>query len=231
VLSHRVAKTHLEENVKLYVDRFQEFLARPMALGSRLPMALLVIPLVAAIMLPLWQISMTAPQYLEGLYLDIYAYKLVGGNNGYHIKEINTLNHYIGMRPIDEAAAADLDWIPFALGAMVLMTLRVAAAGTVKDLVDLVVVTGYFSLFAFGRFVYRLWVFGHTLAHDAPVRIDGFMPVIFGHKTVANFETYSYPQAGAFCLGAFVLGTVAILGWHLVTGRRKAVREAEVPPA
>lgn len=213
--------------MKLYVDRFQGYLARPMLLKSRIPMALLVIPLVCAIMMPLWQISMTAPQYLEGLYLDIYAYKLVGGNDGYHIKEINTLNHYIGMRPIDDAAAADLDWIPFALGALVIMTLRVAAAGTIKDLMDLVVITGYFSIFAFGRFVYRLWVFGHTLAPDAPVRIKGFMPVIFGHKTVANFETYSYPQAGAFFLGTFVLGTTGILLWHLVVGRREAVREAE----
>lgn len=213
--------------MKLYVDRFQNYLARPMYLQTRIPMALLVIPLVCAIIFPLWQISMTAPQYLDGLYLDIYAYKLEGGNNGHHIKEINILNHYIGMRPIDDAAAADLDWIPFALGALVIMTLRVAAAGTIKDLMDLVVVTGYFSLFALGRFIYRLWVFGHTLADDAPVRIKGFMPVIFGHKTVANFETYSYPQAGAYCLAVFVLGTTGILLWHLVVGRREAVKDAE----
>lgn len=217
--------------MKLYVDRFERYLARPMYVKARIPMALLVIPLICAIFLPLWQISMTAPQYLEGLYLDVYAYKLVGGNNGQHIREINTLNHYIGMHAIDEAAAADLDWIPFALGAMVLMTLRVAAAGSIKDLMDLVVVTGYFSAFAFGRFVYRLWVFGHTLAPDAPVKIKGFMPVIFGHKTVANFETYSYPQAGSWCLAVFVLGAAAILTWHLVTGRRRTVEEFEGPNA
>jgi hypothetical protein len=217
--------------VKLYVDRFERYLARPMYLKARIPMALLVIPLIAAIFLPLWQIRMTAPQYPEGLYIDIYAYKLVGGNEGQHIREINTLNHYIGMHPIDEAAAADLDWIPFALGAMVLMALRVAAAGSIKDLMDLVVVTGYVALFAFGRFVYRLWVFGHTLAADAPVRIKGFMPVVFGHRTVANFETYSYPQAGAYLLGVFVLGTTGILLWHLVTGRRKVVEELEGPSA
>lgn len=217
--------------MKLYVDRFERYLARPMNLRARLPTALLVIPLVAAIFLPLWQISMTAPQYLDGLYIDIFAYKVVGGNDGQHIREINTLNHYIGMHPIDEAASADLDWIPFALGAMVLMTLRVAAAGSIKDLMDLVVVTGYFSAFAFSRFVYRLWVFGHTLAPDAPVHIKGFMPVVFGHRTVANFETYSYPQAGAYCLAVFVLGTVAILAWHLVSGRRRVVGELEGPNA
>ena len=48
--------------MKLYVDRFERYLGRPMDLRARLPTALLVIPLVAAIFLPLWQISMTAPR-------------------------------------------------------------------------------------------------------------------------------------------------------------------------
>lgn len=212
--------------MKLYVDRFEEYLSRPMFLGARIPMLLLVIPLLVSFWFPLWQISMTAPQYLDGLYIDIYAWKIEGGNDGYHIREINTLNHYIGMRPIDEAAAADLDWIPFALGLLVLMALRVAVAGSIKDLVDLFVLTMYISVFALARFIYRLWIFGHTLAEDAPVKIKGFMPVIFGHKTVANFETYSYPQLGAICLAIFALGVTVLLAWHLIAGRRRAVAAA-----
>ena len=35
-------------------------------------------------MLP-WKISMTAPQYPKGLYMDVYAYKLEGGDEGQHI--------------------------------------------------------------------------------------------------------------------------------------------------
>lgn len=217
--------------MQLMMNKFYDFLNRPLFMRARLVLALLVVPLVLSFSAPLWRISMTAPQYLNGLTLDVYAYKLEGGNGGQHITEINTLNHYIGMHHLDRTAAADLDWIPFALGALAVMALRVAAVGTVKDLVDLVVVTGYVSLFAFGRFVYRLYVFGHDLAPDAPVKVKPFMPVVLGHKTVANFETYSYPQAGSYFLGVFVVGVLGLLLWHLVVGRHRAVLETRVKSA
>ncbi len=210
--------------MQLMMNKFYEFLNRPLFMRARFALAVLVVPLALSFTAPLWRISMTAPQYLKGLTMDVYAYKLEGGNDGQHITEINTLNHYIGMHHLDRTAAADLDWIPFALGALAVMALRVAAVGAVKDLVDLVVMTGYVSAFAFGRFVYRLYVFGHDLAPDAPVKVKPFMPVVLGHKTVANFETYSYPQAGSYYLGAFVTGVVVLLLWHLVVGRRQAVK-------
>lgn len=210
------------------IKKFYEFLNRPLFMSARVLLALLVVPLALSFTQPLWRISMTAPQYPKGLYMDVYAYKLEGGDEGQHIKEINTLNHYIGMHSLDRTAAADLDWIPFALGALALLALRVAAIGTVKDLVDLMVVAGYVSAFAFGRFIYRLYVFGHELAPDAPVRIKPFMPVVLGHKTVANFETFSYPQAGSYYLGAFVVGVLGLLAWHLIAGRRAAAREAKL---
>jgi copper chaperone NosL len=210
--------------MKLMLDKFYDFLSRPLFMSARFLLVALVVPLVLSFSAPLWRISMTAPQYPNGLYMDVYAYKLEGGNNGQHITEINTLNHYIGMHHLDRTAAADLDWIPFALGFLAVMALRVAAVGAVRDLVDLVVMTAYVSAFAFGRFVYRLYVFGHDLAADAPVKVKPFMPVVLGHKTVANFETYSYPQTGSYYLTVFVLGVGAVLLWHLAAGRRQAVR-------
>jgi copper chaperone NosL len=207
------------------ISKFYEFLGRPMLFPARIALALLVVPLGLAFAQPLWRISMTAPQYPKGLSMDIYAYKLVGGNDGQDINEINTLNHYIGMRKLDAAASADLDWIPFALGALMLLTLRCAAIGNVRDLVDLLVMTGYVSAFAFGRFVYRLWVFGHDLDPHAPVKVKPFLPVIFGHKTVANFETFSYPQAGSVLMAVFAVGVLSLAVVHLVHGRSKAKRE------
>ena len=53
------------------------------------------------LLLPLWNLTMFAPQYPDGLRLDIYSYTLVGANHGQDIKEINLLNHYIGMHPLD----------------------------------------------------------------------------------------------------------------------------------
>ncbi len=204
------------------LTKFYEFLSQPMMPRARILLALLVLPLLFTFTVPLWRISMIAPQYPQGLAMDVYAYKLAGGNEGQDIKEINVLNHYIGMRKIDATSFADLDWIPFALGAMALACLRCSALGTVRDLIDLLVVTGYVSLFAFGRFVYRLYVFGHDLDPHAPVKVKPFMPVVLGHASVANFETYSYPQLGSLLMGLFVAGVAAIALWHLVVGRQRA---------
>ncbi len=211
--------------------RFYDFLDRPLFLGGRLVLAALVIPLVLVFTQPLWRISMKAPQYPKGLSMDIYTHKVEGGHGGKDVKEINTLNHYIGMKTIDRAELKDLDWIPFALGLLVILTLRCAAIGNVRALIDLVIVTGYISTFAFGRFIYKLYVYGHTLDPDAPITLKPFTPAIFGSKKVANFETTSWPQLGSVLMGVFVLGVIAITAWHLIAGRRAAVRAATATTA
>ncbi|MEZ4400000.1 MAG: hypothetical protein R3B06_08275 [Kofleriaceae bacterium] len=213
------------------LDRFYAFLDRPLFLVSRLVLALLVIPLLLGVTRPLWRISMTAPQYPAGLYMDVYAHKVDGGHAGQDIKEINTLNHYIGMHKIDRAELKDLDWIPFAIGLLVVLTLRCAAIGNVRALLDLVVMTGYISLFAFGRFIYKLYVFGHELDPEAPIKIKPFTPAIFGTKHVANFTTSSYPQSGTILIGVFATGVVAIAAWHLIAGRLASVRARRASPA
>lgn len=203
--------------------KFYEFLGKPLYGGARIALALLVIPLVFGATKPLWRIDMEAPQYPAGLELSIYAYTIEGGNNGQHLQEINTLNHYIGMHTLDREAFSDLDWIPFALGWLAIFTLRVAAIGNVSALVDLVVMTTYVSLFAFGRYVYTLWVFGHNLKPDAPVRVPGFMPAVIGSKQIANFTTHSWPAVGSYYIAAYVAGIAALLLYHLVRGRRDAL--------
>lgn len=213
------------------LDRFYEFLDRPLFLSSRLLLALLVIPLLLGVTRPLWRISMKAPQYPAGLYMDVYTYKVTGGHGNQDIKEINTLNHYIGMHKIDRAELKDLDWIPFAIGLLLVLTLRCAAIGNVRALLDLVVMTGYISLFAFGRFVYKLYVFGHELDPDAPIKIKPFTPAIFGTKHVANFTTSSYPQSGTVLIGVFATGVVGIAAWHLIAGRIASVRATRAAAA
>lgn len=206
------------------LEKFYEFLERPIYGSARIVLAMLVIPLVLSFTAPLWRIHLTAAQYPEGLTMDIWAYKLEGGNNGQHVAEINTLNHYIGMHAIDRAALSDLDWLPFAIGALVLLALRVAAIGNIRSLLDLGVMTSYVTLFGLGRFAYKLWVFGHDLSPDAPVKVAPFMPVLIGSKQIANFNTSSWPQLGSLWLGLFTVGVLGLSLWHLVAGRVKAQR-------
>lgn len=177
---------------------------------------------------PLWRIGLRAPQYPQGLHLEIYSHKIDGGDNGQHIQEINTLNHYIGMQRIDREHLKDLDWLPFAFGILVLLALRSAAIGTTRSAVDLAVLTTYVSGFALARFYYRLYSYGHDLAPDAPMKIEPFTPVMFGTKQVANFTTSSYPQLGSLFVLLFVAGTFVVAAGHLME-RREAKRRQAVP--
>jgi hypothetical protein len=219
--------------------KFYAFLDRPLFGWGRVALGVLILPLVLTFSAPLWRISMTAPQYPNGLYMDIYAHKIEGGNDGQHIKEINVLNHYIGMHKIERAELTDLDWIPFALGALALLTLRCALVGNVRSLIDLAVIAGYVGVFSFGRFVYKLYIYGHTLDPDAPIKLEPFTPAVFGTKHIANFTTESYPQLGAIYVGIFITGLFGIMAWHLIVGRLRTLetrrverrkRESEPPP-
>jgi hypothetical protein len=208
--------------IRELVDRFQLFLDEPIRFESRALLALMVVPLVLSFTQPLWRISMEAPQYPQGLYMDVYAYKLDAGHDGHDIDEINSLNHYIGMHPIEQSEFADLDWIPFALGLMVILTLRVAAVGDVRSLVDLSVLLSYIGAFSFARFVYKLYVFGHDLDPTAPVNIDPFMPAVLGSKQVANFTTHSWPRWGTAFMAVYAAGVLGVTAWHCWVGYRDA---------
>ena len=203
-------------------DSFWEFLDVPLRGRARLFLIALIVPLLLSFAFPLWRISMGAAQYPDGLSMDIYSYQLVGGNDGHDVQEINVLNHYIGMRSITRDELRDLDWMPFGIVAMALLALRAALLGNVRTLIDLSMIAAYISVVAFGRFVWMLWEFGHTLDPKAPMRVDPFMPVVIGSKKIANVMTHSWPQLGSVLMGAFTVGVWGLTLWCLWRGRREA---------
>lgn len=167
--------------------------------------------LVLAPFFPLWQITMFANQFPEGIRMSVFAYKLVGGNGGADLQGINILNHYIGMREIQAADFVEMRFIPFALGVFFLIGLRAALFAKVRDVIDLTVLFLYFSAFSFGVFWYRMYTYGHRLDPEAPIKVAPFTPPVFGHQHIANFDVYSYPGLGTILLMAFGLGLVAVL--------------------
>jgi hypothetical protein len=206
------------------LDGFYAFLDRPLFLWSRPALVLLLVPLAIGLSAPLWHIRMEAPQYPDGLTIDIYAHRLESGHDGNDLREINILNHYIGMRSINRADLQDLDWLPFGFGLLALFVLRVAVVGNVRALLDLTAMSAYFSLFAFGRFVYKLHAYGHQLSPDAPVKIAPFTPAILGTKEVGNFTTHAGPGVGSYLVATFVVGLTAVAVTHLVVGRMRSKR-------
>jgi copper chaperone NosL len=198
------------------LERFYRRLEAPIAIWARGVLLFLTLLMVLSYTAPLWRVSMFAPQYPGGLYVDIYSYKVEGGNAGHDIQEINELNHYIGMNKIDRANLSDLDWIPFAIGVLILLALRVAAIGDRRSLLDLAVLTGYVMFFALGRYIYRLYVFGHALDPHAEINIQPFMPVVIGTKQVANFTVSSYPRLGGLLMFFFAAGVGVLAIWQLL---------------
>jgi hypothetical protein len=202
--------------MRAFLERANRFFELPLDLTPRVLILMAALLLVPTFLFPLWKLTMFAPQYQDGLRVQIYSWKLDGGNNGQDIAEVNVLNHYIGMRDLDNASFNEFKWIPFAVGVLALLFLRAAVLGRAGHLVDVVVLYVYFALFSLGSFAYKLWLWGHDLAPTASIKVPGFMPPMFGYRKIANFEVYSYPEMGSYalCASALVLLVALFVTWR-----------------
>lgn len=184
---------------------------------ARIAIVLASLLLLVSFALPMWRITMFATQFPDGLEMAIYPQRIAGGNGGRDLSEINTLNHYIGMRTIQARDFAEMRWIPFALGVFVLLAARAAVFGKVGNALDLLVLFTYFGLFSLGSFYYRLYSYGHQLDAEAPMTVAPFTPPLIGHHRLANFDVYSFPGLGSgpFLLFGAVLAAVLVADYRL----------------
>ena len=193
--------------------RQRRFLSRPLNLTSRLLLVAAAAAIVASFFFPLWKMHLFAPQYEEGLSLYIYCYKIEGGGlGGADLAEINNLNHYIGMKSLEQADFIEMQWMPFVFGLIILLLLRAAVFGEMSNVVDVFTLFSYFGVFSIGAFYYRLYVYGHQLNPMAPMKIEPFTPLLIGSKQIANFVQHSYPQAAAY-LQIMAVVFVMLAGW------------------
>ena len=196
-----------------YLEKATTFFETPIDLRSRILIFVAALLLIPTYFLPLWNMTMYSNQFPEGLALEIYSYKLEGGKSEYRddLKEINSLNHYIGMKPLVEDDFTEFKWIPFVIGGVVLLALRVIVFGKMSKLVDLFVLFTYFGLFSLWSFYHKLYLYGHDLDPTAAVKVPPFTPPLFGHQTMANFEVYSYPEAGSYLMAVVPLFFLAAM--------------------
>ena len=193
------------------LQRANRFLDRPIGLAARLMLLAAAVLLVATYFFPLWNLTMFAPQYPQGLRLDIYSYTLVGGNHGQDVKAINLLNHQIGMQGLVNESFTE--WMPFVIGALGLLVLRAVVHGTVAALVDVTMLVVYFGGFSLWSFGYKLYRYGHDLSPEAAVQVPPFMPPMFGSQQIANVEVYSYPGPASYALAGVVVLLFSALVW------------------
>jgi hypothetical protein len=190
-------------------QRFNMTLDRPLRLTSRGLIFLAVLVLIPTFVTPLWKMHFVAQQYPEGLNLYIYSHDLVGGDDGNDLTEINVLNHYIGMAELKPTEFTELKWIPLVIGLIGVLTLRAAAIGSLRSLIDVIVISMYFGAFSLWSFWYKLGYYGANLDPKASVEVAPFMPPIFGYKQVGQFDVWSYPAAGTYLLLVYGLLLVA----------------------
>ena len=153
------------------LERADRFLEKELDLKERALVVVAALMLAAVYLFPLWNLTMFAPQYPDGLRMNIYSYKLEGGNHGQDIKEINLLNHYIGMKDLVAEDFTEFKWMPFVVGAIGLLFLRTAVHGRMASLLDVIVLYGYFAAFSLWSFAYKLYSYGHNLAPTAAVKV------------------------------------------------------------
>ena len=187
------------------IDSANTFFELPLTFRSRFVILVAVVALIPAFLFPLWDMTFVSNQYTDGLQLHIYAYKLEGGKtpNRDDLREINSLNHYIGMRPLLESDFSEFTWLPFAVGVLMILALRAMVIGKMSNLVDVFVLFLYFGLFSLWSFYHRLYMYGHNLDPTASIKVPPFVPPLLGPKQIANFYVSSYPNIGSVVFVAF----------------------------
>jgi hypothetical protein len=136
--------------------------------------------------------TLHAPQYPKGLTVHAYVNRVEGD-----VREIDGLNHYIGMRPLDEAAAFEKSvaiigilGLAFLILAAVFVHTKWAALLALPALLLPVI----FLL----DLQYWLANFGQNLDPTAPLSssIKPFIPPVLGEGVIGQFSTWAEPAAG-----------------------------------
>ena len=148
--------------------------------------------LVTSIFLPYWSLTLNAPQYPKGLTIEAYLNRLDGD-----VSEIDGLNHYIGMRPLGEAAQFERSIS--IIGVLALALLILAAVYVHTRWVTLLVLPALLfpAIFLIDL---QLWManFGSNLDPTAPLSssVDPFVPPVLLEGKIAQFSTWSEPSIG-----------------------------------
>jgi copper chaperone NosL len=188
----------------------------------------IVVFLCAAAMIPsnfvsVWQIQLEAPQYPEGLKMEIWSHKIAGD-----INKINGLNHYIGMAQIKEENFTEFKIMPWMIWAFVVIGIATAIVGRRFMLwifTSVLVASGCWGIYDFWKWEYQ---YGHNLDPHAAIKIPGmaYQPPLFGWKQLLNFLAGSFPDVGGWLIIAPAVVVVAFLLFETFRKHAKHFRRA-----
>ncbi len=160
--------------------------------------------LLVSIFLPYWHMELEAPQYPNGLVLTAFVNHLSGD-----VREIDGLNHYIGMRPLNDAARLERQASVWMIVAMVfLMEGAIVTHSRWAGLLAIPAVA-FPPLFLLDLH-YWMRTFGQNLDPNAPLSasVKPFTPTILGEGGIGQFRTYAEMGSGlhlAFAAAGVIL--------------------------
>ena len=154
--------------------------------------------IIISIFLPYWSLVLHAPQYPQGLVVYAYLNHLEGD-----VREIDGLNHYIGMRPLGEAAQFERSISVFAIGALIMLVL--AAVFVHSPWSALLTLPAILLPVVFlGDLYFWLSNFGQNLDPNAALSsaIEPFTPTILGEGIIGQFRTVAFADFGLLMASA-----------------------------
>ena len=168
--------------------------------------------LIASIFYPYWEITLHAPQYPRGLFIEVFVNKMEPFRN---VFEVDGLNHYIGMIKLTDAAEIERQISVYAIPAVaVLAMISFLMRGHWRWLIRLPVIL-YPAIFAADLFGW-LYYAGHSLDPKAPMSssINEFTPRIFGKGTIGQFHTEASFSTGFYLAVAAAVITLLVTIWE-----------------
>jgi len=169
---------------------------------------------------------LTAPQYPEGLVLQLHANK-IGGN----VDIINGLNHYIGMKTLHTEDFVEFKFLPYIFGFFGLFALAMVFIAKRKGVILLFASFVLFVVLAAIDFYRWNYEYGHDLNPNAAIVVPGmaYQPPLIGYKQLLNFGAYSIPD-----IGGWMMITAGVLLFVIVVKETKLIkifRKQNIQPA
>lgn len=184
--------------------------------GTRVPLSTFLVPtaifmlaallLMVSMMLPYWQMKLTAPQYPKGLITRVYINHLEGD-----VSEIDALNHYLGMPKLDEGGQFERSVSVLALSVIGLLMLGTTFVH--NRWASLFVLPALLWPPAFlGDLALILYQYGHSIDPKSALggAIKPFTPPILGPGTIGQFGTVA--EAGPGLILAFIASGLLLIG-------------------
>lgn len=188
---------------------------------SKVMLLLVTVLLVSSVFVPMWRIELSAPQYPEGLVLQLHTNK-IGGD----VEIINGLNHYIGMKTLHKEDFIEFTVLPYIISFFALCALVVVVIAKKKGLYALFISFILFGILAGVDFYRWNYEYGHNLDPNAAIRVPGmsYQPPLIGYKQLLNFGAYSIPDIGGWMLIAsgFLLFLLVIKEANLLQRFKKS---------